>query len=193
MESAAVDHEEEYLEAYSTLWTLIHPHMQKALKYLDYGSGKGRSAWMKARIYPMLEVVSYDPRYEISPGSNPYNFTHVSSFDEVRAILSGELMRCFDIATACLSMHEAGQRGFREMLSVLGSGAIIGVMDYDLYGASMEKFLSLFATNNEELEIRNIGVDMAYRIHTSFGLDVLTKWAEQEGCETIKAEKVGSK
>lgn len=104
----------------------------------------------------------------------------------------------FDTAVVGHVLHHGVKKLSDEVLNYVRLGGAIGVMDYDMVGMDRDDFFKRWGVlKDEQRELKKIGYDAAYKLHTSFGLDDCVRLMHERGIRRLgyqgKIEIIGRK
>jgi len=160
--------------------------------HLDVGCGLGLLTSRLMETLRFSRVFGYDidlgrinsaSRFHVSPG-----LVFTSSPDVFQ-------LGNYSSATACFVFHELDDPEviFSRVYRSLVDGGLFGVLDYDMVGCSKTDFLERFVRRAEKEEIKLLGEDECYRLHTSRGLDDCCKVGRQVGFDRVSVDRFQGK
>ncbi len=122
---------------------------------------------------PNIVAYDHDPE-KIAKCKKLYKDNKVLYIDKKIPILYNTI-----IAHAVL--HENPNAISKEINSMLSKGGHLGIIDYDMKGMKMDEFLIRWTGFEEKEELKRLGNEACYRMHTKFGLDDCIKLLEKKG------------
>jgi trans-aconitate methyltransferase len=153
--------------------------------HLDFGCGNGWFTNYLASRYEDIRIIGYDIPESLDYAKRLFKkigMPHTDSLTQLSSIAP------FDSATLTFVLHETDDPVLERVHGLLREGSYVCILDYELRGKDEQEFRNLFTAELEQEEINRLGIDEAYRIHTSKGIDECVNLGESIGFKTLEKE-----
>jgi len=168
---------------------LIKPHLGEY--HLDYGCGNGWITYYAADKCPEKRFIGYDIDYKkIGFAKEKFKRDNLSFISSKENLLK---LSPFRSISSAFVFHNIPTDMFKDWKYLLLSNGRVCVLDYNLKGKSLEEFKKTFITKKEKKIIEDLGLEQAFNVYTSVGLEDCIGLGESNGFETVKAHKILNK
>jgi hypothetical protein len=153
--------------------------------HLDIGCGFGELTSYFSMIFRTAQITGFDiDSQKISQLSNRRNLKFTDS-------LKG--LPKFSSASGIFVFHEAGKTLFQIANQTLKPNSLFSVVDYNLKGIDIDSFSHFFSLPVEKKEIKTLGVEGAFSLHTQYNLFDCIEFSKKHRFKTVSTQIVDNK